>query len=98
MEYILLFFSTIFQLSLTVVSLMFVIFSSAAISNGNTLSKLQGFIFLVSMVFIPVCSLITACTLVYFFLTKSPYFSYWWHLAPLIMLVIYILYAHRFEE
>ena len=97
MKFFLFILSIVFQFSFGGILMMLVIFSASGIANGNELSKAQNLIFSISMVVLPLSSLATAGTLIYLYVTNSTHFSYWWHVLPFVLLIVYIVYASRFN-
>lgn len=74
---------------------MLAIFSGAAIANRNDLSpfhtRLATFVLLVP----PVASLITCALLIYFYVSDSPLASHLWHLLPVGLAALCMLYLHK---
>lgn len=97
MRYLVLFLMTFAQLSFAVITTMFVIFSAAGIVNSNEISDFQDFIFTIFLILIPLSSIIIALTVLYLAVKKSAKFSYWWHLLPIFLTVIYCLYIIQFD-
>lgn len=97
MRYVVLFLMTFAQLSFAGMTMMFVIFSAAGVVNSNEISDFQNTIFILSFIVIPLSSIIVASTLLYLAIKKSPKLSYWWHMLPVFLTVIYCLYLIQFD-
>jgi hypothetical protein len=88
---------TFAQLSFAGMTMMFVIFSAAGIVNGYEISDLQNTIFIIFFVSIPLSSIIVSLIVLYFAFKKTAKFSYWWHMLPVFLTVIYCLYLIQFD-
>ena len=101
MYYLVIILSTLIQFFFAGMSFLFIVFSNAGIANHHELSGFQHFIFNMSMILIPLSSVIIASTLLYLSLKKSKKkqlkLAYWWHAFPVVIAVIYCLYIVRFD-
>ncbi|MFT2097572.1 hypothetical protein ACMUMQ_04370 [Marinomonas sp. 2405UD66-6] len=97
MRYFVLFLMTFAQLSFAGMTAMFVIFSAAGVVNNNEISEFQDLIFTLSFIVIPLSSIIVALTVLYFAWKKMAKRSYWLHLLPVFLTVIYCVYIVQFD-
>jgi len=88
---------TIFQLCLAGFLFMLVMFSAGGIESTNTLTKVQSWIFTVSVYLLPALCLISAWLVIHSYRSGGGSDAYWWYAMPIVGAVTYGIYALSYE-
>lgn len=97
MRYIVLFILSFAQLSFAGFATMLVIFASAGIANGHEISEFQNLIFTAFLFLIPVSSLLVIPSVVYVALKKPTKKVYRYHFIPVVLTLLFLVYAVQFQ-
>ncbi|WP_455385234.1 hypothetical protein [Acidihalobacter prosperus] len=86
-------FGTLVQLALAVMFFMLVVFSSAGIANGRTLTHLQSRILDWSLCALPLSCAFSAVLVIILYWQGGGAAAYWWYALPAVAMTAYLVFA-----
>ncbi|MEJ2479828.1 MAG: hypothetical protein P8Y78_06545 [Acidihalobacter sp.] len=86
-------FGTLVQLALATLFFMLVVFSSAGIANGHTLTKLQSRILDWSLYALPLSCAFSAVLVIVLYWRGGGSAAYWWYALPAVAITAYLVFA-----